>query len=381
MAGGGGGVDDNTAQANHIVVEHDVAGALTSPAQGGQRLDSGQAEGGHLITMHITQDPITGEDVTPAITAGNQQGCATIGVFDGTLLDARNGMENQDVSPTLQSHGQSYSLNAQPVTFQKVHRAANDHDPEKWEQREIAATLNTFDTGDTRAVDVIVDPTPQALSFNQRDEARMSDVAYTVQSQPGADEQLGHQPLPLLEVDGRTGKSTTDPRAGMGVGQEGDPMYTLQAGKQHGVHVPDQATTLTAGSHAPNVNPPGRRKEDDVNLVAALAERGRGDGAQLEMNDSGVYNTLRAGDGSSSRRQELLQGTMVRRLTPTECERLQGMPDDWTRWRVDMNPKSKRRGEVIEQSDSPRYKQIGNAVAVPVVEWIMHRLVAVDAGD
>lgn len=44
----------------------------------------------------------------------------------------------------------------------------------------------------------------------------------------------------------------------------------------------------------------------------------------------------------------------VRRLTPTECERLQGFPDDWT----------------AGQSDSARYRQLGNAVAVPVAEWI-----------
>lgn len=52
----------------------------------------------------------------------------------------------------------------------------------------------------------------------------------------------------------------------------------------------------------------------------------------------------------------------VRRLTPRECERLQGFPDDWTEG----------------QSDSARYRQLGNAVAVPVVEWILRRLVGVD---
>lgn len=49
----------------------------------------------------------------------------------------------------------------------------------------------------------------------------------------------------------------------------------------------------------------------------------------------------------------------VRRLTPRECERLQGFPDDWT----------------VDQADSNRYKQMGNAVAVPVVSWIIQRLV------
>ena len=49
----------------------------------------------------------------------------------------------------------------------------------------------------------------------------------------------------------------------------------------------------------------------------------------------------------------------VRRLTPTECERLQGFPDGWT----------------DGQADSTRYRQMGNAVAVPVVDWIISGIV------
>ena len=57
----------------------------------------------------------------------------------------------------------------------------------------------------------------------------------------------------------------------------------------------------------------------------------------------------------------MVQATgVVRRLTPVECERLQGFPDNWT----------------DGQADSNRYKQMGNAVAVPVVEWIISRMVA-----
>jgi site-specific DNA-cytosine methylase len=56
----------------------------------------------------------------------------------------------------------------------------------------------------------------------------------------------------------------------------------------------------------------------------------------------------------------LAETSTVRRLTPVECERLQGFPDDWT----------------SGQADSNRYKQMGNAVAVPVVEWIISRMVA-----
>jgi DNA (cytosine-5)-methyltransferase 1 len=53
------------------------------------------------------------------------------------------------------------------------------------------------------------------------------------------------------------------------------------------------------------------------------------------------------------------ESSVVRRLTPTECERLQGFPDGWT----------------AEQADSNRYKQMGNAVAVPVVQWIINNVV------
>jgi DNA (cytosine-5)-methyltransferase 1 len=68
--------------------------------------------------------------------------------------------------------------------------------------------------------------------------------------------------------------------------------------------------------------------------------------------------------GSDSRAIELVAAdTEVRRLTPLECERLQGAPDGWTGG----------------QADSPRYKQLGNSVAVPVFEWVGRRIVAVDA--
>lgn len=63
-----------------------------------------------------------------------------------------------------------------------------------------------------------------------------------------------------------------------------------------------------------------------------------------------------------------VEGYHVRRLTPTECCRLQGFPDDWNAWGLD------EAGNRVEISDTQRYKQIGNAVAVPVAEWAGRRL-------
>ena len=62
---------------------------------------------------------------------------------------------------------------------------------------------------------------------------------------------------------------------------------------------------------------------------------------------------------------------VVRRLTPTECERLQGMPDNHT-----LVP---YRGKPAEECpDGPRYKAIGNSMAVPVMRWIGERMQKVD---
>lgn len=73
--------------------------------------------------------------------------------------------------------------------------------------------------------------------------------------------------------------------------------------------------------------------------------------------EGGVMPTLNAFDNGDVR-TTVIALPSVRRLTPVECERLQGFPDDWT----------------AGQSDSTRYKQMGNAVAVPVVEWIIQNI-------
>lgn len=66
-------------------------------------------------------------------------------------------------------------------------------------------------------------------------------------------------------------------------------------------------------------------------------------------------------------------GWVVRRLTPMECERLQGFPDGWTAIPY--------RGKPAEECpDGPRYKALGNSFAVPVVRWIGERIDAYERG-
>jgi DNA (cytosine-5)-methyltransferase 1 len=85
------------------------------------------------------------------------------------------------------------------------------------------------------------------------------------------------------------------------------------------------------------------------------------DGKEMEKNQNGIGIGVE-GDPSytldKTGSQSVAMESIVRRLTPLECERLQGFPDDWT----------------VTQSDSQRYKQMGNAVAVPVVEWVIQNI-------
>ncbi len=155
----------------------------------------------------------------------------------------------------------------------------------------------------------------------------------------------------------------------------------LHAGQTPAVAI---AATLTQG--APSA---GRRQEDDYNLVvfaqnqrgevrdlddlagALVAEPGMKqqtyviqDTARAEKEQVGyeVANSLIARAGGNQIEETYIAqgGPSVRRLTPLECERLQGFPDGWT--------------DIPGNSDTQRYRQLGNAVAVPVAEWIMRRI-------
>lgn len=66
------------------------------------------------------------------------------------------------------------------------------------------------------------------------------------------------------------------------------------------------------------------------------------------------------------------QNTVVRRLTPLECERLQGYPDGWT----DIGEWTDSKGKKHKDADSPRYKALGNSIAVPFWFWLLRRISA-----
>jgi DNA (cytosine-5)-methyltransferase 1 len=134
---------------------------------------------------------------------------------------------------------------------------------------------------------------------------------------------------------------------GLGVGSETDPAPTLTSNDRH-------AVAYRKSRRAKSV--------DDFETWV----------------DDGVANTVNTFDvGDIRSTTSVVEGVtqsdarQVRRLTPIECERLQGFPDDYTKipW---------RKKPADDCPDGPRYKAMGNSMAVPVMRWIAERVELVE---
>lgn len=320
--------------------------------------------------------------------------------------------------------------------FTKSRRAQNDTDYETWIAGGVSPTLNAFDNAtETRATILIIDGTRVGDVRVYED-----DVMQTVIKRWGTGG--GNVPY-VYPIQGTViGRSDTAGPQGKGFGEDGDPMYTIdtvgghgvavypiQDGrevekKQNGIGVGDDGspaytvdTLATQGvaigfSHTQGLSAqpseeafPTLRTEGGGMAVAYSFDSVSSNSMKSSNPDSGCreidvcktvdtaalnpsanqggvavavsydeYNDSLGGDIHQS--TGAIVGSVVRRLTPTECERLQGFPDDWTEQRYDY-----KKQQVVDQADSNRYKQMGNAVAVPVVSWIISRLVEADNDD
>mgnify|MGYP003658522418 FL=1 len=193
------------------------------------------------------------------------------------------------------------------------------------------------------------------------------------------------QPIPLdLRNAGRDPEKHDEiNRQGVGVGEAGDPAHTLTSACVHGVAQPI--------AFAQNTRDEVRLINGDGQIVGALAAQSgskqtsyvatayafdslSSNSMKSSNPDSGVnqvdvsktLDTSRGLDPSCNQGGlGLVQSMAVRRLTPVECEALQGFPKNYTNipWR-----------KKEESPDGPRYKALGNSMAVPVMHWIGKRI-------
>lgn len=205
---------------------------------------------------------------------------------------------------------------------------------------------------------------------------------------------------------------------GLGIGKEGDPSPTLTAGDRHGVMCGNQVPLTYQMNgfgdyRAAEVSSSCKQRDfkDSTDLVCSVTP----DAARavlyqpksaMEENwaESETKNALRAGESKVSHavmcssvdcrnfreggevngtlqakesggqslnlNNTVRQNMVVRRLTPMECERLQGFPDHWT----DIGEWTDEKGKKHKDADSPRYKALGNSIALPFWDWMLRRM-------
>lgn len=202
----------------------------------------------------------------------------------------------------------------------------------------------------------------QFVTFQQntRDEVRMIDgdgqIAGAINATPGAKQQNY-----VADVSGTLSSGTlerhhqgSNPIPGLMIAEEMQGANgALQArdGKGIGTTIDDKIIPVLAVPLTHGGERSGRHDEDQANLIAWKERAGGGVGGKGFLGSEDHAFAL----------DSYIQRVGVRRLTPVECERLQGFPDDWT----------------DDQSDSVRYRQLGNAVAVPCAKWIGWRIKAI----
>ncbi len=265
---------------------------------------------------------------------------------------------------------------ASPSTYRKSSRATSKDGYETWVEDEVANTLNCFDVGDVRSTMSVVED-EKTLCFKIRggveretgeqggtpgklagkgylgSEEKTFTIATspdqwlftneTRWSPPNDSEQIGA----LLARDYK-GFANQDIQDGRGLvvkstAIQGN-LINRDKGGPCGIGVSEDEVMYTL-------------TKTDVHAVAV-------DAYNMTINEK-TSQTISSAASDINHTGGCIQNSVVRRLTPVECERLQGFPDNFTNIPYRNKP---------ESPDGPRYKALGNSMAVPVMEWIGKRI-------
>lgn len=228
---------------------------------------------------------------------------------------------SEDHFPTLRTGGAGHAV---AVPFVKSARVRSDDTPETWIDDAPNPTLNSFDQGDIRTTTAIV------FHPHYHDGARIQeDVMNTLTSRMGTggnNVSMVAQPMP------------SDDELNPGVAA------TLRSGGDGGI-------PSSRGEHLA-VQPLG--------FSAGNSDKAYGIG----ITENGTPPIRAGASGTNQSPTVMTPELAVRRLTPLECERLQGWPDNHTLNRADGK----------QNADSTRYKMCGNGVAAPVAKWVAKHL-------
>ena len=253
-----------------------------------------------------------------------------------TSVDSSNGetIGSLSVSDLTKWQTNYQSINAgllQVVPFVKSRRAQTNTDDETWVEGSVTPTLNAFDNGGETRATVLM-----PVAYSIREDAKANTFSATE-----TDTALCLNGLVPSTQSHHAQIFIAEPIVYDGYNQKLD---------DSGIH-----RSLRIG-----------RDSSDFIAQPIIFENSYRDGPRV---GDDICHTLPAkmglGGGNTPMLAEPVEHRLaVRRLTPLECERLMGWPDDHTRWTADGK----------EQADTNRYKQCGNGVASPVAKWVGEQL-------
>ena len=177
------------------------------------------------------------------------------------------------------------------------------------------------------------------------------------------------QPIPLNSMNCFRSPDA-DASTGCGIGEAGEAMFTITKTNSHAVAQPI-ATHEVAFPWQSALDPIGKPTDLSGTLVKNQTMAVAVGTDLYNGNITGDVAATMGTPGSSSNASvpTVMQAMQVRRLTPVECERLQGFPDNYTDIKLKGKP----------TPDGPRYKALGNSMAVPVMAWIGKRIQEVES--
>ena len=280
-----------------------------------------------------------------------------------------------------------------------------------WDGGQTAATLTKQNAGGNQRMPdkdnfgAVIEQVAQPQYFESHpNDSRVTgphDIGNTVSARygtGGGNTPLVSQPIPIHDqatrFQGKRGDKQDGKGNGLGIGNEGDVMNTLTKADKHAVAQP---IAVDAYNYTTNerITQTIRSQKSDTEHIGAVMQpisldcynqSVTGDKVGVIREQHGTNMNAIAVDAYNQTINEkttqtigssasdinhiggVLQTMAIRRLTPKECERLQGFPDDWTKIHYHKNGKPK------ECPDGPRYKACGNSMAVPVMRWIGERI-------
>ena len=319
---------------------------------------------------------VRSDDRAPTLTAsagmsGNNQPVVCAGPDCLTPWDCQSKRVYSEagVMPTLQA-GENSGQNQEAVLCAGFKLGNSEQARSIGYAEEQAPTLNAECGGNKPAVLCLNDQGGSMMGVSH-------DVSGTLRAQ-----EHGHQPSILdmshaCDVIRDCGEVAPSLQARMGTGGNQIPLTyqkttgTLSPGAHAGSYNGQDAynNMLVVSSE---IHPALRAKANDpyrtdmAAYVASVDCRNFREGGEI----NGTLQAKESGGQSLNLNNTIRQNMVVRRLTPLECERLQGFPDHWT----DLGEWTDSKGKRHKDADSPRYKALGNSIALPPWKWLLKRL-------